>query len=366
MESFELIARLLAGLLLVLANGFFVAIEFALTRVRQYPRSEFDVPGLRRAWEMTQDLEIYLTSCQVGISATSIAVGIVAEPALGTLFAPVFENTVLASVGAGGVLAFVLINLVHLTHGEQTPTYLGVERTKFVARYGATPLYFFAKAIFPMIAIGDGAAKWTLRRFGVEMTGAWLDTETDRVESRADLRHRLDSLLDRGDLSKERKHEIVSAFTVGDRPVSDVMTAREDIVFLSTTVPVEENLDRIGSSPHTRFPVIGDTPGDFRGIIYVPAVVGRIDDLRGGSATLEDVAAEPMTIRESISISDAVDRFQSNHQELALVRDADGETVVGMITATDALEAVMGEIRDPLDVERESPTRHDGTTASGA
>jgi CBS domain containing-hemolysin-like protein len=357
MNGLEVALRLGAGIGLILANGFFVAIEFALTRVRQYPESEFDVPGLRRAWEMTDDLEIYLTSCQVGISATSIAVGIVAEPALASLIDPIFENTLLASVGAGGVLAFVLINLLHLTHGEQTPTYLGVERTKFVARHGATPLYWFAKLISPVIVIGDGVAKWTLRRFGVEMTGAWLETEADRVESRADLRHRLGSLLDRGDLPEERKEEVVNALTVGDRPVSEVMTPTDDVVFLSTTVRAAENLDRIGNSPHTRFPLIGDDPTDFRGIIYVPRVVDRIDGIRRGDGTFEGIAAEPMTIREDVPISEAVDRFQAENQELALVTGVDGDgrdddgDVVGLISATDALEAVMGEIEDPLDVE---------------
>ncbi len=94
---------------------------------------------------MTDDLEIYLTSCQVGITASSIAVGIIAEPALAAIFEPYFESSVLAGVGVGGAIAFLLINLVHLTHGEQTPTYLGVERARFVCRYGATPLYNFAR-----------------------------------------------------------------------------------------------------------------------------------------------------------------------------------------------------------------------------
>ncbi|MFA9516564.1 CNNM domain-containing protein [Halopenitus sp. H-Gu1] len=351
MNGLEITLRLIAGLLLILANGFFVAIEFALTRVRQYPKSEFDVPGLRRAWEMTQDLEVYLTSCQVGISATSIAVGIVAEPALATLIDPVFESTLLASIGAGGIIAFVIINLLHLTHGEQTPTYLGVERTKFVARYGATPLYWFAKLLYPVIVIGDSVAKGTLRLFGVEMTGAWLETEADRVESRADLRHRLGSLLERGGLSDERKGEILNALTVGNEPIRDIMTDREDIVFLSTTVSIEENVDRIGESPHTRFPLIGDDPADFRGIVYVPAVVDQLDELRRGEVTFEDIAAPPMTLRADTLISDAVDRFQEEHQELALVYDDTPENVVGLITATDALEAVMGEIEDPLDIE---------------
>jgi len=260
---------------------------------------------------MTDDLEVYLTSCQVGISATSIAVGIVAEPALATLVSPLFETTTLASAGAGAVIAFVIINLLHLTHGEQTPTYLGVERTKFVARYGATPLYWFAWLLSPVIWFGDAVAKWTLRRFGVEMTGAWLETETEIIETRADLRNRLASILERGELPDERREEILNAFTVGERPVEDVMTDIDDVVFLSRTASVEENLDRIGSSRHTRFPLIEDEPEKFVGIIYVPTIVDRIDDLRAGSVTFDDLATPPITLSADTHVSDAIDDLQA-------------------------------------------------------
>ena len=349
MNGLEVTLRLLAGVALILANGFFVAIEFALTRVRQYAESEFDEPGLKRGWEMTDDLEIYLTSCQVGITASSIAVGIVAEPALASLFEPYFQATALASVGAGGIIAFLIINLLHLTHGEQTPTYLGVERSKFVVRYGATPLYWFAKAIAPIIAIGDGVAKATLKLFGVEMTGAWLDAETDSIETRADLRHELGSVLDRGNVPEERREEILNALAVGERPVRSVMTPADDIVFLSTEESIEENLRRVGDNPHTRLPLIGSEPSEFRGIVCVTSGIDRVDALRGGTATLADVAAPPMTISDATPISEAVDQFQIERQELALVVD-DGE-VAGLLTATDAFEAVMGDLEDPLDVE---------------
>ncbi len=355
MDALEVVLRLLAGLLLILANAFFVAIEFALTRVRQYPEAEFDTPGLRRAWEMTHDLEIYLTSCQVGISATSIAVGIVAEPALAGLIEPFFEQTLLASAGAAAILAFLIINLLHLTHGEQTPTYLGVERTKFVARYGARPLYWFAMAIYPMIWVGDSVAKWTLGLFGIEMTGAWLETEADRQSSRADLRHRLDSMLRRSDVSEERRQEIVNAYTVGEQPVADVMTDRGDIVALSTEIPAEDNLERMATSPHTRLPLVGDSLEDLRGIVYVPAVLDQVDALRSGATNFEAVAAGPMTLSADTAISAAFDAFQEAHQELALVTGESDGDVVGLVTATDVLEAVMGELEDPLDLELGSP-----------
>ncbi|QLG60822.1 CNNM domain-containing protein [Halorarum salinum] len=347
MNAAVVAARLVAGLALILANGFFVAIEFALTRVRQYTESEFDAPGLRRAWEMTDDLEIYLTSCQVGITATSIAVGIVAEPALAAIFEPFLADTFWASVGAGGVLAFLVINLVHLTHGEQTPTYLGVERTKTVCRYGATPLYYFAKAISPVMWIGDHVAKWTLRLVGVEMTGAWLEAEEERIESRAQLRNRMDSLLDRGDLTEERREEVLNALTAGERPVVDAVVDPEDVVFLSTENSPEENFERLADAPHTRYPLVGEGPEDFRGVVYVPAVVGAVDELRAGETTFEELAAPPLTLPPDTTVSDAIDEFQAERQELALVRDDDG--VVGLLTATDAFEAVMGDLEDPLD-----------------
>jgi CBS domain containing-hemolysin-like protein len=347
MTPLELGSRLVAGLLLILANGFFVAIEFALTRVRQYAKSEFDEPGLRRAWEMTQELEIYLTSCQVGITASSIAVGIVAEPALAALFEPLFRGSVFAAIGAGGLVAFAIINLVHLTHGEQTPTYLGVERTKTVCRYGATPLYYFTMLIRPVMEIGDTVAKWTLGLFGVEMTGAWLETGEEVIENRAQLRNRLDSLLERGDLSEERHEEIVGALDAGQIPVESVMVDAEDVVFLSTADTPEENFERMFETPHTRYPLVGETTDDFVGIVYVPAVLDRIDEIRSGEVSLEEIAAPPMTVSRETSVSDAIDQFQAESQELALVI-AEGE-VVGLITATDAFEAVMGELEDPLD-----------------
>jgi CBS domain containing-hemolysin-like protein len=353
MNGFEVTLRLVAGVGLILANGFFVAIEFALTRARQFTRDEF-VGGdasLERAWEMTGDLEIYLTTCQVGITASSIAVGIVAEPALAAIFEPIFQNTLLASVGGGAIIAFLIINLVHLTHGEQTPTYLGVERSRFVSKWGATPLYWFYRVISPIITLGDGIAKWTLRLFGVEMTGAWLETEEDVIESRADLRNRLAGTLDEGDLSDERREEVIGALDIDRIAVRDEAVPVEDVVAVSTTDDLETNLDRMADAPHVRYPLVGESMDDFRGIVYLPEVFRDLDALRDGALTLEDVAHPPLEITADTPVSEAIDRFQAERQELAFVTDPDTGSVVGMLTVTDALEAIAGEVEDPFDEE---------------
>jgi IMP dehydrogenase len=340
----EILLRLIAGVLLILGNAFFVAIEFALTRARQYPKEEFDEPGLRRAWEMTDDLEIYLTSCQVGISATSIAVGIVAEPALAALFEPLLRDTFLVSVGAGGALAFIIINLAHLTHGEQTPTYLGVERTKFVCRYGATPLYYFAWLLSPVIKVGDKVAKWTLALFGVEMTGAWLETEVESIETRAELRNRMDDVLQEGDLPDDRRDEILGALDIDETTVGEIAVPVDDVVAVSTEAETEENIRRVRENPHSRYPLVGNGFDDYRGIVYSPALL-RYDEV--GEVDLEEAAAPPMTLDSDTSVSDAVDAFQEESQELAFVTD--DEEVVGMVTVTDAVEEITGELQDPFD-----------------
>lgn len=351
MNGIEIAVRLFAGLALILANGFFVAIEFALTRARQFTESEFKgsggSPALERAWEMTNDLELYLTTCQVGITASSIAVGIVAEPALAAIFEPLFGGTPLASVGAGAIIAFLIINLVHLTHGEQTPTYLGVERSRFVCKYGAMPLYWFNRLILPLIKMGDGVAKWTLKLFGIEMTGAWLETEEDAIESRAELRNRMGSVLSQGDLSTERREEVMNALEIGNETVGDVMVAAEDVVALSTTAGSAENFDRMSEHPHTRYPLVGETLEEFEGIVYLPVLMRHRDELSEGSVDFSALAAAPMTLSPKTSVSDAIDQFQVEGQELALVFE-DGE-VVGMVTVTDLVESITGELGDPLD-----------------
>jgi CBS domain containing-hemolysin-like protein len=371
LSTIEIAIRLVAGTLLILANGFFVAIEFALTRARQFTKDEF-IDGnssLERAWEMTQNLEIYLTTCQVGITASSIAVGIVAEPALGALFEPLFAGAVtdmvnavpetfglqsiaepvLGSILSGAVVAFLIINLVHLTHGEQTPTYLGVERSRLVCRYGAAPLYWFHALISPIITLGDYVAKGTLSLFGVKMTGAWLETETDLIESRAELRNELGSVLDRGELSDERREEVLNALKIGEQPIREIMVSPEDIVTLSTAVDAAENLERMAENPHTRYPLVGEDFTDFRGIVYAPLLLRSREELSDGTVDFEELAAPPVTVSPDTDVSDAVDQFQAERQELALVIE-DGN-VVGMLTVTDCLEAVMGDIEDPIDLE---------------
>jgi len=348
MNAALLAARLVGGVVLLLANGFFVVTEFSLTRVRQFPESAFDGPGLRRAWEMTEELEVYLSGCQVGITIASVGLGVVAEPglsyALGALGATLGVEVTHA---LAAVLAFGLVNFAHVVVGEQIPTYLGVERTLGVVRYGAPGLYYWTKLCYPVIRLADWLAKATLSLLGVEMTRAWTEDESDAIESRADLRAAMGDVLERGVVSEERREEVLGALEIGSEPVREVAVPRADVVALSTGASLDENLARMREHPHTRFPLVGDDLDDFRGIVYTPVVLREYDALRAGETSLAEHAHDPMTVAADASVAAAIDAFQAREQELALVVD-DGD-VMGMVTPTDAFEAITGELGDPVE-----------------
>lgn len=351
--------RLLGGVGLLLSNGLFVTTEFALTRVRQFPESEFREAGLDRAWDMTERLEIYLSGCQLGITISSIGLGVVGEPAVAAVLDPAVRALGFGTPGAAGhtaasvIVAFALINLLHVVVGEQAPTYLGIERTKFVARYGAPVLYWWTTLMSPVILSADWIAKALLGVFGVEISRSWTEAEAGEEavpQTRGEVKRLMgDALADVG-VSADRQEEVLNALAIGEMPVRDVMVDPEDIVYASTEDDLETNLDRMGDSPHTRFPLVGESLEEFEGIVYTPAVIRFRDALRDGSLDLRDLAAPPMTVSPDTVVSELIDRFQAESQELALVIEDD--EVVGLVTTTDAFEAIAGDLEDPLDPDR--------------
>ncbi|MFY4814471.1 CNNM domain-containing protein [Haloarcula sp. AONF1] len=347
-------ARLFGGVALLLGNSFFVTTEFAMTRVRQFEEAEFlgNGRGLERAWNMTERLEIFLTGCQVGITICSVGLGVVAEPALTAVLRPL-----LGAVGVAGsghttlsvLLALVVVNLMHVIVGEQAPTYLGIERAKFVAGYGSGPLYVWTKLMYPVIIAADWVAKALLGLFGVEISRSWTESEAegDLATTRAELRSEMGDSLSRVGISEERRSEVINALDIGTKPVSEIMIARSDIVALSTTDEFETNMGRIDGMPYVRFPLIEGSLDSFVGVVYAPTVLHNYEALNSGATTLEELATPPLTVAAETTISDFIDQCQAANQELALVVEDDA--VVGLLTATDAFEAITGELEDPMD-----------------
>ncbi|RXK50237.1 CNNM domain-containing protein [Halorientalis pallida] len=346
--------RLFGGVAPLLGNGFFVTTEFAMTRVRQFDESEFqgNGRGLERAWNMTERLEIFLTGCQVGITICSVGLGVVAEPAVTAVMGPL-----LSAVGVTGghttlsvILALAVVNLMHVIIGEQAPTYLGIERAKFVAGYGSGPLYAWTKLMYPVIVAADWVAKALLGLFGVDISRSWTEADADDgvATTRAELRSTMGESLNQLGVPEERRTEVINALDIGQLSVGEIVVDRSDIVALSTTDDFQTNLDRIDGTPHVRFPLLNGSLDSFVGVVYAPTVLHNYEALNAGTTSLEDLATPPLTVPAETTVSDFIDRCQAENQELALVTEDDD--IVGLLTATDAFEQITGELEDPMDL----------------
>lgn len=362
--ALETTLRLLGGIVLVAANAFFVATEFALTRVRQFPKAEFEGhAGLRRAWKMTEELEIYLTGCQVGITFTSILLGIIVEPAVTRSMEPMLAAlgvSATAAHGAGLVVGLVLINLVHTIWAEQAPTYLGIEKSKLVVKYCAIPHFWWTRLVYPLLIVGDGMAKWTLRLFGIEMRRSWTQvgeggaaatpgTTSTAPTTRAEMIQQMGSLLRRGNLPPDRRREVLQAVKIDDMPVTDAVVPRSDVVVLRADESFADSARKIGESKKTRYPLVDDDLDQIIGVVYLPALFAHLDQMIAGDKTLQEIAMPPLYVDASLALSDLIDRFQEAGHELAVVQH--NGAAIGIVTLTDAVEVMIGQVEDPLDRE---------------
>jgi CBS domain containing-hemolysin-like protein len=315
---------------------------------------------MEAARRITDELEIYLTGCQLGITSSSILLGVVAEPAFTYLLQPLFVllgTPDQLAHGTSVVVAVVLINLIHKIWGEQTPTYLGVERPRQVARHTARALKAWTTIAYPFIMAGDGLAKGTLRLFGVEVQRSWTEEEAsgdeEAPESIGAVRREIGEILSRADgMSTERRGEILRAVDIEMLPVQQIMVPRSEVVALSTDEDLHENLKRMRDHPYDRYPLLNGDWDHVHGVLYLPTVFRHLPALEAGDETLASIAAPPVWVRPDLPISDLIDRLQTEQQEVALVRDGTGRAD-GLVTSTDAFEAIAGELEDPEDVKRQ-------------
>jgi CBS domain containing-hemolysin-like protein len=352
MGSLEIAIRLVGGVLLTGANAFFVVTEFALTRLPQLDPDD-DPPGLERARRITDQLEIYLTGCQLGITTSSILLGVVAEPAFTSLFRPLFDlfgPTEAVSHAISVVVGIVTINLIHKIWGEQTPTYLGVERPRQVARWTAGALQAWTTVAYPFIMAGDSLAKGTLRRFGIEVQRSWTEEEEGEAPptSYGAVRREIGNILSRADLSSERRGEILRAVDIDQIPVRAIMVPRSEVVALHTPDALHESLQEMRAHSYDRYPLLDPDWDNVYGTLYMTAVFRHLPELERGETTLADIAEPVVWVDPELPVSALIDRLQQQQQEIALVR-AEGH-IRGLVTSTDAFEAIAGELEDPGDV----------------
>jgi CBS domain containing-hemolysin-like protein len=339
---------LLAVVVLVLLNGFFVAAEFALVRVRRSRVEELAEDGKRGAalvLRQLDDLSKYLAACQLGITFTSLGIGFLGEPAV----ASIFENLIGEDApkwvyyGVSLFLAYLITTSLHITIGEQVPKIYAINRAEGVARRIARPLHYFTRVFNPFIHVLNSASNGILRAIGIRKTD-----EFDEGGSPEELKVLIAQSLTGGKLDIGEANMLTGVFHLHEQQARQVMTPAPAIVTVDLSESVETALRRCVSSGHTRLVVTEDDNHDrVKGIVHANALA-QLLLTEGSDAKIDDLVREAPIVPETKPLDDLLADLQRQRSSLAVVIDEYGRTA-GIVTVEDIIEEVVGEIADETD-----------------
>jgi CBS domain containing-hemolysin-like protein len=339
---------LLAVVVLVLLNGFFVAAEFALVRMRRSRVEEAVAEGKRSAalvLRLLNDLSRYLAACQLGITFTSLGIGFLGEPAVGSIFEDMIGTDAPKWVyyGVSLFLAYLITTALHITIGEQVPKIYAINRAETVARFIARPLLWFTRVFNPFIHVLNGASNGILRAIGIRKTN-----EFDEGGSPEELKVLIAQSLTGGKLDVGEANMLTGVFHLHEQQARQVMTPAPAVVTVDLSEPVETALRRCVSSGHTRLVVTEDENHDrVKGIVHANALA-QLLLTEGPDARIDDIVREAPIVPETKPLDDLLADLQRNRSSLAVVIDEYGRTA-GIVTVEDIIEEVVGEIADETD-----------------
>jgi magnesium and cobalt exporter, CNNM family len=339
---------LLAVFVLVLLNGFFVAAEFALVRVRRSRVEELAEDGKRGAALVVRqldDLSKYLAACQLGITFTSLGIGFLGEPAVASIFEDLIGEDAPKWVyyGVSLFLAYLITTSLHITIGEQVPKIYAINRAEGVARRIARPLHYFTRVFNPFIHVLNGASNGILRAIGIRKTD-----EFDEGGSPEELKVLIAQSLTGGKLDIGEANMLTGVFHLHEQQARQVMTPAPAIVTVDLSESVETVLRRCVSSGHTRLVVTEDDNHDrVKGIVHANALA-QLLLTEGSDAKIDDLVREAPIVPETKPLDDLLADLQRQRSSLAVVIDEYGRTA-GIVTVEDIIEEVVGEIADETD-----------------
>ncbi len=357
---------LVGATLLILLNGFFVAAEFALVKVR-ISRIEKLVrdrrPFATTARWLARRLDESLSACQLGITMASLGLGWVGEPAVAHLIEPWLEAVGIEDEKivhvVGFIIAFSLITGLHLVVGEQFPKIFAIRRPEPMLLWCAVPLKFFYVILYPFLALLNGTTSFLLKLVGI--TGASEEGPSTEEEIRALLRE----AHIHGNVSRSEHSLINNVFEFDDLIVRRVMVPRGEVAFFDTHQPLAEILDQVRRSKHTRYPVCDGSLDQVLGVAHIKDLLGTSPDAE--DFDIKSIMRPPKKVPETMPISRVLRHFQATHQLLAFVIDEYG-TVTGIVTLENVLERIVGPVEDEFDTEEPNviPTGPDEYLVSGS
>jgi CBS domain containing-hemolysin-like protein len=347
-----ILGKLAVILFLVGLNGFFVAAEFAIVKVRSSQLDALDETGEKRAGfarHVVAHLDAYLSATQLGITLASLGLGWVGEPFLARMIEPVFAAVGVTSSTAvhaiSFTLAFAVITFLHIVLGELAPKSLAIRKSLGTTLWVARPLGLFYLIFKPAIWFLNGTANWILKHaFRVEPVG-----EHEHAHSAEELRLILDESEKSDEVSTLGRDILVNALDMRRRVVRDIMTPRGEVVSLDIEESFEENVQKALASRHTRFPLCRGHLDNTIGLIHIKELVPM---MRDPNPDLMRIRRDVINVPEMMQLEKLLNLFLTKHAHLAVVVDEYGGTV-GMVTLDNVLEELVGEIQDEFDAEKE-------------
>ncbi len=339
---------LFLGLLLVFLNGFFVAAEFALVKVRPTQLDPYVARGQRRgkvARHMVRHLDAYLSATQLGITLASLALGWIGNPAFAWLLAPLVMRipgatpALLHSVSLTS--AFVLITILHIVLGELAPKSIAIRKSEKTSLWVAVPLFAFYKVSYPAIWLLNHAANGILRLLGIPPV-----SESELGHSEEELRLLLSSS-HMGRQSQLKRELLDNVFELSHRLARQVMVPRADVVYLSTRRPLDENLRVVRTSGHTRFPLCEGDLDKVIGLVHIKDLYRAERPF----TSLKEVCRDIGFVPETLTLDRLLKRMRAERFHLAAVLEEYGG-VSGIVTLENVLEEIVGPIQDEFDTEK--------------
>lgn len=347
--------NLLLIAVLILLNGFFVAAEFTIVKVRPSQLEELIKAGKTRARYakmLVDSMDVSLSVTQLGITLVSLALGWIGEPFLSRLMQPFFELVGLEGAAAETVsftVAFSLITAGHIILGELAPKNIAIQKALDALLFLAVPLLLFKKITYPFVWFLNHVANFVTRLFGFEPT-----SEKEDVHSEEELRILMAESRKHGAINKTEYDFVDNVFDFSDKAVRDIMVPRTDMVCLFLENTVEENIQVALKNRMTRYPICREGKDDIIGFLHIKDLLDPL--CHGRRPNLRRLARRTLFVPEPMSVPRLLKTMQDKKVQLAIVVDEYGGTA-GMVTIEDVVEEIVGDIQDEFDQERPTVER---------
>jgi CBS domain containing-hemolysin-like protein len=346
-SAVDVALRLFIVLLLVIANGFFVAAEFSLVGVRRSRIQILAESGSRsakRVIALLDDLNAYLSACQLGITLASLGLGWVGEPAIARLLEGPFSGlSETARHGLAFGIAFSIITALHIVLGEQAPKLLGLERAEKIALAVAMPLRAFYWLFHWPIQALDAASVRVVRLLGLKASANHAASYTE-----AEIRQLVDTSRESGHLRAEERRLIHRVFEFSDTTVREAMVPRTEVAAIPASFTFEQIGKAFEQHRYSRLPVYRESVDDVIGFIHSKDVMTYL--LNPEAFRLESVLQPPLFVVDTARLDDVLRQMQKAKIHFGFVVDEHGG-LEGIITLEDLLEEIVGEISDEHDEE---------------